>query len=157
MVRPLRTNKGAVLLVSFLHKRIIRSIGAGASICILLIGNIQYGTASTSIIYYTDEQIADAIYCAEGGARWGYGIQKKYWHYNNLAEARKICLNTIRNNRVRFAKQNKYTNFIEFLGSRYCPVGANNDKGKNKYWVRNVKHFLKTGGKYEPKTYYIGR
>lgn len=94
---------------------------------------------------YTNDEIANAIYKAEGGARFGYGIQRKYWRYHNLAEARKICLNTIQNNRKRFSNQAQYTDFIEFLGSRYCPIGANNDRGTNKYWVSNVKRFLKKG------------
>lgn len=36
-----------------------------------------------------------------------------------------------------------FTDYIEFLGSRYCPVGADNDpQGLNKNWVKNVKYFL---------------
>lgn len=33
--------------------------------------------------------------------------------------------------------------YIEFLASRYCPIGADNDpQGLNKNWVKNVKYFL---------------
>jgi len=86
---------------------------------------------------YTDAQIANAIYKAEGGARYAYGINRKYCKYKNLAEARKICLNTIRHARRDF---NGKGDFIIFLGLRYCPPGA---AAENKFWVRNVKHFLK--------------
>jgi len=90
---------------------------------------------------YTDEQIAQAIYYAEGGTKtkYPYGI-KSIPTYGNKEYAYKICLNTIRNNKKRFAKQNKYTDFIEFLGSRYCPPQVHR---LNKNWVRNVKYYLK--------------
>jgi len=90
---------------------------------------------------YTNDQIADAIYLAEGGARAKvpYGILSV--KVKDEAEARRVCLNTIRNNRIRFTKQNKYTDFIEFLGSRYCPVLAHK---LNRNWVKNVKYWLAT-------------
>ena len=43
----------------------------------------------------------------------------------------------------------KYNDFITFLGSRYAPVGADNDPHNlNAHWVRNVKFFYNqfTGG-----------
>ncbi len=88
-----------------------------------------------------DEQLCDAIYKAEGGstATYLYGIRSV--HYEDEAEARRICLNTIRNNKIRFYNQDKYDDFYEFLGSRYCPVGCDNDTGSNKYWVKNVRYF----------------
>jgi len=92
---------------------------------------------------YTDVQIVDAIYRAEGGkkAQFPYGIRSI--KCEGEAECRQICLNTVRNNRKRFAKQTKYTDFIAFLGSRYCPVGAENDPhGLNNHWVKNVRYFL---------------
>ncbi len=94
-------------------------------------------------LYYSDNELADAIYQAEGGgkAKVPYGILSV--KVKDEQEARRICLNTIRNNRVRFANQNKFTDYIEFLASRYCPVGASNDpQGLNKNWVKNVKYFL---------------
>ena len=92
---------------------------------------------------YSNDEIADAIYKAEGGskAKIAYGILSV--KVKDAQEARQVCINTIRNNRVRFANQNKFTDYIEFLASRYCPVGADNDKsGLNKNWVKNVKYFL---------------
>ena len=91
---------------------------------------------------WTDEQIADAIYKAEGAekAKVPYGILSV--KVKDEAEARRVCLNTIRNNRKRFLKQTKYKTYLEFLASRYCPVGCENDNGTNKYWLKNVKYFL---------------
>lgn len=94
---------------------------------------------------YTNEQIANAIFMAEGGhkAQYAYGIRSV--KYSTIAEARRICINTIRNNRIRFAKQNKYKDYLSFLASRYCPIGCDNDRGTNKYWVKNVKYYLQKG------------
>ena len=91
---------------------------------------------------YTNDQIANAIYKAENSTRYPYGI-KSINTFGNKDYARKICLNTIRNNRVRFAKQNKYKDFIEFLGSRYCPLTIKSEYHLNKNWVKNVKYYLK--------------
>jgi len=92
---------------------------------------------------YTNEQIANAIYWAEGGAKAKvpYGILSI--KVKDKAEARQICFNTIRNQRIRHAKHNCGLDFISCLGSRYCPIGAKNDpKGLNKNWVKNVKFYL---------------
>jgi hypothetical protein len=86
-------------------------------------------------------RLAAAIYKAEGGdkTKYPYGI-KSINTFGDKDKAKKICINTINNNWIRYNNQSKYTNYIEFLGSRYCPIGANNDpKGLNKNWVSNVK------------------
>jgi hypothetical protein len=113
-----------------------------ATVIILL---ILIGTARAQIVTpaYTDTQIVNAIYKAEGGAKATYAYGIRSVKYSTVAEARRICFNTVRNNRKRFAKQSKYTDFLEFLASRYCPVGCDNDRGTNKYWVKNVRYFLK--------------
>jgi len=101
----------------------------------LLISNFAFA--------YTDQELADAIFKAEGGykAKYLYGIRSV--KYRDEQEARQICLNTIRNNRIRFRQQNKYDDYLEFLASRYAPLNADNDKkGLNKNWIRNVKYFL---------------
>jgi len=93
-----------------------------------------------------DIKLCNAIFKAEGGykATYLYGIRSI--KYKDEAEARQICLNTIRNNRKRYAKygHKKYDTYLEFLASRYCPVGAINDPtGLNKHWLKNVKFFLR--------------
>ncbi|MBM4137500.1 MAG: hypothetical protein FJ241_11825 [Nitrospira sp.] len=99
----------------------------------------------TTCFAYTDDQIADAIFLAEGGykAKYLYGIVSV--KYKDEAEARKICLNTIRNNRKRYDDygHKQYPTYLEFLQSRYCPIGASNDpKNLNKNWLKNVRYFL---------------
>jgi hypothetical protein len=91
---------------------------------------------------YSNEQIANAIYKAEGGTKtaFPYGILQRYKH----TTPRQACINTIKHAKKDF---NGKDDFIVFLGSRYCPVGCNNDNGTNRYWVKNVKYFLKRGDK----------
>lgn len=90
------------------------------------------------ILQYNVEQIADAIYLAEGGSKTShpYGILKKY----KTTTPRQACINTIKH---AFKDWNGKGDFIEFLGSRYCPVGCDTDNGTNKYWVRNVNSILR--------------
>jgi len=92
---------------------------------------------------FTNEEIANAIFKAEGGykATYLYGIRSV--PYEDEAEARRICLNTIRNQRKRHANHECDLTYLECLAKRYCPIGADNDpKGLNKHWLGNVKHFL---------------
>lgn len=98
---------------------------------------------------YTDDEYVQAIYQAEGSkATYAYGIRSV--KYKDIAEARQICYNTVKNNRKRYAEYGykDYDSYISFLASRYCPVGADNDpKGLNKNWIKNVTYFLEGGAK----------
>lgn len=103
---------------------------------------------SLSAYAYTDNQIADAIFQAEGGpkAKIPYGILSV--KVKDEAEARKVCLNTVRNNRKRYTDYGykQYDTYLEFLASRYAPVGAGNDPHNlNQNWIKNVKYFLEKG------------
>lgn len=85
---------------------------------------------------YTDDQICNAIGKAENSTSHPYGILKKY----KTTTPRQACINTIRHARRDWDGKG---DFIVFLGSRYCPIGAKNDPtGLNKNWVKNVKYFL---------------
>jgi len=106
-------------------------------IVFLGICNIGYG--------YTNEQIADAIYKAEGGskAKKPYGILSI--PCDGEESCRVICINTIRNNRKRYKDygHKKYDTYLKFLASRYAPIGAENDPTNlNENWLKNVKYFL---------------
>ena len=84
------------------------------------------------------DKLANAIYHAEGGVktRHPYGILTKYKH----TTPRQACINTIKH---ALRDWNGEGDFITFLGSRYCPIGASNDpRGLNKNWVKNVRYFL---------------
>ena len=90
---------------------------------------------------WTDTQIVQAIYRAEGGlkTRHPYGILAKYKH----TTPRQACFNTVKSARRRFAKQTKEKDFIHFLSLTYCPIGAKNDPTHlNIHWKKNVKYFL---------------
>jgi len=94
---------------------------------------------------YTDEQIVNAIYKAEGSekAKKPFGILSV--PCEGYDSCRQICLNTVKNNRKRYADygHKDYDTYLEFLASRYCPIGADNDpKGLNKNWLKNVRYFL---------------
>jgi len=92
---------------------------------------------------YSDSAIANAIFKAEGRykAKFLYGIVSV--HYKDETDARRICLNTIRNHKKRHASHNCGLDFISCLGSRYCPINCDNDLGTNKFWIKNVKYFLR--------------
>ena len=53
------------------------------------------------------------------------------------------CAATIRKTYDRWIKADDGRDFIEFLGDRYCPVGAANDPaGVNRHWKGNVRHWI---------------
>ena len=114
-----------------------------AILIFLIIGVINRARAEE----YTNNQIANAIYTAEGGAKAkvAYGILSI--KVRNEAEARQVCLNTIKNQRIRHAKHKCGLDFISCLGNRYCPTQGkyltNDEKRLNMYWVNNVKFFLR--------------
>ena len=91
---------------------------------------------------YTNEQIADAIYKAEGGkkAKISYGILAI-----KTNDPRGVCINTIKKQRIRHKKHDCSSDFITCLGNRYCPVSS--DRKGNKNWVKNVKYFLNRNNK----------
>lgn len=99
---------------------------------------------STGLIQgYSLNQWVNAIHKAEGNDN--YGILSVSCH--SKEECRAICANTVRNNYKRWKKSGKITSFLQFLGKRYCPVGASNDPaGLNGNWIANVRHFLNKGG-----------
>ncbi len=96
---------------------------------------------------YSDTQIVNAIYKAENSKKYPYGIISIDTK-GNETYARKICFNTVRNNRKRYADYGykKYDTYLDFLASRYCPTEGknltNDEKRLNVYWLGNVKYFL---------------
>ena len=97
---------------------------------------------------WTDEAIANAIYKAEGGKRAcvPYGILSV--KVKDEAEARRVCINTIRNNKRRYADygHRQYKTYLSFLASRYAPLGVSNDPSNlNVNWLKNVMYFLRKG------------
>jgi len=95
---------------------------------------------------YNDNDIVNAIYLAEGGEKAvkPFGILSV--KCKDYQECKEICLNTVKNNRKRYIEYGykKYNTFLEFLASKYAPIGANNDPTNlNKNWLKNVRYFLR--------------
>ena len=83
------------------------------------------------------ERLATAIYFAEGGEKTShpYGILTHY----KTTTPKQACINTINH---ALKDWDGKGDFISFLGSRYCPVGASNDPtGLNVNWIKNVTYF----------------
>lgn len=104
----------------------------------VLISVLSVGKAEPK---YTNDKIADAIYKAENSTKFPYGIVSIDTHGDEVY-ARKICLNTIRNQRRRHKAHECGLTYLACLAKRYCPIGAENDNGTNQYWLKNVKWFL---------------
>jgi len=89
---------------------------------------------------YTNEEICQSIYIIEGGEKTNFPYGIKSVSCNGKEECKKVCLNTVRNNRKRFSDygHREYKTFLEFLTSRYCP--------KEEYlcdtWFTNLKFYL---------------
>jgi len=100
---------------------------------LLLVATSKAGSLPSSYV----NKVADAIYRAEGGrqARVPYGILSV--KVRSEAEARRICLNTIRNNHRRWVQAGKPGLFLDYLANIYCPYSA--DPHGNRNWKRNVK------------------
>ena len=92
---------------------------------------------------YTPEQVANAIYLAEGGERTRHPYGVLSVRVSGEVEARRVCLNSIRNSRHRWERAGRPGDWLVYFGQRWCPVGAENDPaGFNQNWVRNVRYFL---------------
>ena len=93
---------------------------------------------------YSNERIVNAIYLAEGGKKAisPFGILSV--KCEGLDACRRICLNSIRNQRIRHAKHNCGLTFLECLANRYAPTkNATNDPNKlNRFWLSNIRYFL---------------
>jgi len=88
-----------------------------------------------------ENQLADAIYLAEGGdkTRHPYGILGDFEQ-----PAREICINTIRHRYNDWVIGGCQGDFVVYLANFYCPVGADNDpSGLNSNWIKNVTSLLR--------------
>lgn len=93
--------------------------------------------------YYSNNEIADAIFIIEGGYKSSYPFGIKSVYCSGYDDCRQVCLNTISNNRVRYAEYGyrQYKSYLEFLASRYCPIC---DEGCEN-WLPNLMLYLKKG------------
>ena len=81
-----------------------------------------------------DQELCNAIFIAEGGleAKYLYGITSV--PYDDIKEAREICLRTIRNQKKRHRAHECGLTYLECLAKRYCPYDTEN-------WLKNVKYY----------------
>ena len=85
-------------------------------------------------------RIADAIWRLEGGAKTRYPYGIKSVNVSSEAEARQVCLNTIRNHYQRWRKWGRTNDYLVSLADRYCPSAC--DRRGNENWKRNIKALL---------------
>jgi hypothetical protein len=89
-------------------------------------------------------EIADAIYKIENSKKYPYGIKSIPIKGNTPQKreiyARKICLNTISNNYIRWQRAGKTNEFLFFLADRYCPSVC--DPIGNINWKKNIKRMV---------------
>jgi hypothetical protein len=83
-------------------------------------------------------QIVDAIYKIEGGAKTKYPYGIKSIKTNN---PRLACLQTVRNNYIRWQKAGSQGDYLTYLANVYCPKSA--DPIGNKNWIKNIHKLVK--------------
>ena len=82
--------------------------------------------------------VAAIRYSENGGKGREYGILHRRCKPTYRSQAG-WCSATVQKNYDRWVKAGKHGQFINFLGHRYCPVGAQNDpEGLNVHWIKNV-------------------
>ena len=68
-------------------------------------------------------------------------LRKEAKTYRQQAE---WCAGTIRNNYYRWKRSGGKQDYLSFLAGKYAPIGCANDpKGLNKNWKRNVEHWYR--------------
>jgi hypothetical protein len=84
---------------------------------------------------------ADTVYRIEGGkkAKKPYGILTI--PVKDEQSARKVCINTIKNNYKRWNAAGRTNCFIDFFANRWCP--SSSDYVGNKNWKVNAHKILK--------------
>lgn len=94
--------------------------------------------------------LADAIYRAEGGAkaRKPYGILSV--PVKDEAEARRVAINTARNNYARWQAAGEPGDYLNFLADRFVPASA--DPRGNVNWKSNVARIYDQLSAKEKKT-----
>jgi hypothetical protein len=116
---------------------------------ILVISLFVVSSLHASQVVDVDRLVDKCIYRAEGGANATYLYGIKSISYASPEEARRICRNTVVKNIARWEKAGCPKTFIEFLGSRYCPlkekkilgVVVSRDTEGHDRWVKNVTRF----------------
>ena len=82
--------------------------------------------------------IVAAIFIIEGGnkTKFPYGIKSV-----QTDNPRQVCINTVRNNLIRWRKKGDDSCYLDFLADKYCP--ATSDRKGNINWKRNIRKYVK--------------
>lgn len=104
---------------------------------------IGWGALAQPVFAYPpfagDQELVDAIGKAENSVSHPYGIMVRYKN----TSPRQACLNTVRHKYADWVKGGSKGRFIDYLASRYAPIGAENDPTNlNRHWKKNVLFFL---------------
>ena len=85
--------------------------------------------------------IVNAIWRIEGGShtKYPYGVRSIETR-GDVNKARRICMQSVSNNWIRFQHQNKQIDFISFMAVRWVPVAS--DPIGNKNWINNAHKIL---------------
>ena len=96
--------------------------------------------ASSALCCPYAETLADAVFKAEGGkkARKPYGVLSIPVHSD--AHARRITLNSIRNNWKRWERAGRPHDFVSYMAKRWVPTST--DPIGHRNWVKNVRAYL---------------
>jgi hypothetical protein len=117
------------------------------TIAVLLLRSCDSNMAQASQV--TDEQLAMAIYKAEGGSATKYPFGIRGVHCVGYTECKERCKATIRHNRRRFAQATgqRHESFVIYLAGVYCPgTGRKNAQREHQNWIHNVKFYLTKEG-----------
>ena len=109
------------------------------SICLIFIlGPCSMARAEV----FDAELICQKIYIIEGGADAvsPYGILSV--KCDSKTKCEQICVNTVQNSFTLYQLAGSKGDFLQSLASRYCPIGAENDNGSNKFWLSNLRYYL---------------
>lgn len=108
-----------------------------ASIYLILFTGVYATACANNMTDTRAGQIADVIYKLEGGAntKYPYGIMSI-----KTSNPRKVCINTIKNNYLRWQKAGSQGDYLDFLADVYCPKSA--DATGNRNWHRNIHRML---------------
>lgn len=86
------------------------------------------------------ERMADCIYQAEGRAktRHPYGVLSV--RTANHAEARQVCIRSIKNNWTRWQKAGRPGDFVAFMAARWVPASV--DPVGHRNWIANMRRLM---------------
>lgn len=101
---------------------------------IILISLILVSTARGELTLNQINKFADCVKLIENSDKYPYGV--KSIKVKNEQEARKITINSIKNNYVRWYRSGRTNDFRVFYSLRWCPPQS--DKIGNRNWQRNI-------------------